>query len=732
MWDFDRIAFGGDYYPEQWDQQTLIEDIDLMNEAGVNLVSLGVFAWSKLEPEEGNYQFDWLENIVERLYANGIFVDLGTATASPPAWMARNYPQTLPVTSEGTTLEFGSRQQYCPSNPIFRQKASSLTERLAERFGQHPAVKLWHVSNELGAHTPMCYCSESARAFRRYLADKYQTIENLNRAWGTEFWSQSYNDFDQINPPSQTPTFPNPAQQLDWRRFSSQALLETYLSQAEVIRKHSPNIPITTNFMGAFEYADYFQWAKHMDVVSDDSYPDPANPASAAQIAFEADLARSYKNRPFLLMEQAPSAVQWKTVNSVKRPGQNLLWSLQRVAHGADGILHFQWRQSQAGAEQFHSGMLPHSGRESRIFAEAKTLGQTLKKIGSVRGSAVKTKVALVWDFQSDWAVNSAVWYRPTQFAQATRAWHRALFEAGYTVDFLHPESLNRVQSVSSTQTGGSGNREYGLVIVPELFMMTARTVEELKRIASAGTQIIVAGPSSIVDENLTAYNSRKPNPLEDLTGVKVIEPWPLSEPELRDRTYPDPDIRVHRITRAVGAPAQTMRVELDAEDPALAAAIEKICTPKPALQGKTWAEHIEILDEDVRVLARYQAGGAADLRGQAALTMRPIGMGACYYLSTDLDEAGKAAVINLACLRARIHPPVYHLGEVPDGLEVVRRGSYLFLLNHADSLARVSGIEGKEIITSAAVTGQVLVPARSAAVVELSANSLLAQMVGR
>lgn len=741
MWDFGQIAFGGDYNPEQWDEATIAEDIKLMKQAKVNLVSLGVFAWARLEPVEGQYDLDWLESIINRLYDNGIFTDLGTATASPPAWMAKKYPQTLPVNAEGTVLGFGSRQQYCPSHPIYREKAAALVEQLARRFGSHPAVKLWHVSNELGCHVAMCYCAESAQAFRVYLQERYGSIEALNQAWGTDFWAQRYSDFAHISPPAATPTFPNPAQVLDWKRFSSHELLGCYLNERRVIRQHS-DVPMTTNFMGAFEYSDYFDWAKHIDLISDDSYPDPANPGSAAQVAFEADLARSYHNGPFLLMEQSTAAVQWRSVNSAKRRGQNQLWSLQRMAHGADGIMHFQWRQSKSGAEAFHSAMVPYAGRDTRIFSEVCQLGDVVARLGAVAGSDVDTPVALVWDWGSEWGLTSSIWLRPARFSQAARAWHRTLFEAGYPADFI---SLKDLAAVGGKPGGASGDScvdgcganhpeasdekardlgKYKLIVVPQTFAMDAESLAGLKELARAGAQVIIAAPSAVTDENLCAYEGEGPQPLETLTGVRVLEPWPLSEPELKDNMYPAPDPRVDRITAAVATPMQKAEVHLDVTDDALRKTLDGMCQPTPALRGQVWAEALRITAADVQVLAEYcGSGGAADLANQPAITRRDLGKGGVYYLSADLDAAGRTALFKLAALRARLANPLGErnagIGDLPAGVQGVMRGRHLFLLNHGDAMVRLPGVVGLELITGTEVCGQLILPPRSGAVVQ-------------
>ena len=402
-------AYGGDYNPEQWDEATFAEDLELMAEAGGNLVSLGIFSWARLEPREGTYELDWLVELVGRLHDAGIAVDLATATASPPAWMATDHPESLPMNADGVRLGLGSRQQYCPSSAVYRERSAALARALAERLGDHPGVVMWHIGNEYGCHTAECFCPACARAFRAWLADRYGDVERLNAAWGTDFWSQRYTSLEQVAPPGAMPTFPNPAQMLDWRRFSDHQLRSLMEAEARILRERSTR-PVTTNFMGDFPATDYWRWAEALDIISDDSYPDPADPAAAHEVAWAGDLMRGLADgRPWILMEQAPSAVQWRRRNSPKRPGQLLLWSLARVAHGADGVLQFQWRQSRQGAETFHSGMVPHAGRASRTWDEVVSTGRALKRLGPVLGEPVRAEAAVVLDWESQWAMSSAI-----------------------------------------------------------------------------------------------------------------------------------------------------------------------------------------------------------------------------------------------------------------------------------------------------------------------------------
>src|SRR5437868_131746 len=403
-----HIIYGGDYNPDQWPEETWAEDVRLMQEAGVNLVSLAIFAWSRIQPDRDSWDFDWLDRIISMLYEGGVRVNLATATASPPPWLSHAHPEMLPVLADGTRLWHGARQHYCPSSPVYRVAARRLVEAMAERYGHHPALAMWHVGNEFGCHVPACYCDVSAQGFRAWLKERYGSIDDLNRAWGTDFWSQRYSDWEEIIPPRRTPTWPNPSQQLDYMRFSSDALLECYELEHKVLSRLTPDIPVTTNFMSFFKPLDYWKWAKNEDVVSNDSYPDPSDPESSMKAAMAGDLMRSLGGgRPWILMEQTTNRVNWREVNAPKPPGLMRLWSYQALARGADGVMFFQWRQSRAGAEKFHSAMVPHGPVESSpAWHEVVRLGKELRGLDIVGDTRAHAEVAILFDWESWWGLD--------------------------------------------------------------------------------------------------------------------------------------------------------------------------------------------------------------------------------------------------------------------------------------------------------------------------------------
>ena len=704
-------AYGGDYNPEQWDEATFAEDLELMAEAGVNLVSLGIFSWARLEPREGSYELDWLVEIVGRLHDAGIAVDLATATASPPAWMATDHPESLPMSADGVRLGLGSRQQYCPSSTVYRERSAALAEVLAERLGDHPGVVMWHIGNEYGCHTAECFCPACARAFRAWLTDRYGDVERLNAAWGTDFWSQRYTSLEQVCPPAAMPTFHNPAQLLDWRRFSDHQLRSLMEAEARILRQRSTR-PVTTNFMGDFPATDYWRWAEALDIISDDSYPNPADAAAAHEVAWAGDLMRGLADgRPWILMEQAPGAVQWRRRNSPKRPGQFLLWSLARVAHGADGVLQFQWRQSRQGAETFHSGMVPHAGRAGRTWDEVVATGRALKRLGPVLGEPVRAEAAVVLDWDSQWALSSTIGpVEPGERFEAARAWHRSLWEAGIATDIV---------PVRADLAG------YRLIVVPEVFIDYPELARNLEGAAAAGAQVVVAGPTGVVDTDAGAVLGGYLGSLRPLLGVRVTDHAALSGPVGQD----DPrGALVNRVSRAVGTPAAEIWTGLEAVGEPLRRVLNQMGTPAPDLRAGGWAEEVRIDEvpggveagqgqEPVEVVAVFDGrGGGADLAGRPAITRRPVrGPGAAWYVAADLDAVGRAALLRLVCAHARIRPVV---ADLPDGVEAQRRGEILFLLNHGDRAAEVAGIVGTDLISGEACTGHVVLAPRSALVV--------------
>lgn len=480
------IFFGGDYNPEQWPESVWRDDIALMREAHVNLVTVGVFSWARIQRREGEFDFAWLDRVLGLLHEAGVGVDLATATASPPPWLVRRHPDILPVTAEGVTLGIGSRQQYAPTSPDYRRAAAELVHAIAARYAQHPAVKMWHVNNEYSGHVREDFSEHAARAFREWLAVRYHDIEALNAAWGTAVWSQQYGCFEEIQPPRASPTTQNPSAMIDFRRFTSDSVLELYTMERDIIRAEGATQPILTNFMGPFPALDYWRWAEEVDIVADDSYPDPRDPDAFRTAAFGQDLMRSLRpGRPWILMEQAPNAVQWRPNNAAKRPGQMAAWSEQAIARGASGVLFFQWRQARTGQEKFHSGMLPHSGRASRTWREVARLGAVLRD----REPAVTPAddVAILFDWENWWALSQPNLPADLDYLGAVSAWHAALHSRNVPVAFAHPtHDLSR----------------FRLVIAPAQYLLTEAGADSITRFVEAGGVLVTTAFTDIVDEH--------------------------------------------------------------------------------------------------------------------------------------------------------------------------------------------------------------------------------------
>ena len=512
-----RLLFGGDYNPEQWPEETWHEDVRLMKAAGVNSVTLGVFSWSKLEPEPGAREFGWLDTLMDLMHAGGIGVVLATPTSSPPPWMGRLHPDTLPVTEDGRTEWWGGRQHFSHSSATYRRYAAAITEDLAARYGGHPALTMWHINNE--------YCTfdhgdEAAAAFRRWLRERYGSLDALNEAWGTAFWSQGYDTWDGILPPRLPHYMRNPGQVLDFRRFTSDMLLECYTAERDIVRRHTPHLPVTSNFMPLWFGQDAWRWAEEEDVVSVDLYPDPRDPLGAQNGALVQDMTRSQARGPWMLMEQAAGPVNWRGVNHPKPRGLNRLWSLQAVARGADAVCYFQWRQSRQGAEKFHSGMVSHAGEEGRTYQEVKRLGADLERIApEVTGRHLTAHVAVLHDWHAWWAgaqdgrLSSLV-----EYPDVLRAWHRALWQSHLTTDFAHPEH---------------DLTPYSLVVVPQLYALTDAAIDNLLAYVRQGGTLVCGFQTGIADQDDRVRPGGMDARLRELFGIRTLhEWWPLDAGE--------------------------------------------------------------------------------------------------------------------------------------------------------------------------------------------------------
>ena len=654
-----RPAFGGDYNPEQWPQRTRLEDIELMRRAGVNAVTVGVFAWATLEPEPGRYEFDWLDDVFDRLHRAGIAVVLATPTASPPPWFSRAHPSSLPLTREGTRLGIGARESFCPSSPEYRGAAQQITTQLARRYGAHPALALWHVGNEYGAHVDGCYCSVSQEAFRGWLRRRYSDLRALNEAWGTAFWGQRYGDWEEITVPRAAPMPVNPAQQLDFRRFGNEEFLACYRAERDVLRALAPDVPVTTNFMSSdCPNLDYWTWAPEVDLVSNDHYLAAESPDNHIGLALSADLTRSLaRGRPWMLMEHSTSAVNWQPRNLAKAPGEMLRNSLAHVARGSDSVMFFQWRASRRGAEKFHSAMLPHAGTDSRVWRELLELRQALTRVSEVAGSRVATDVGIVWDWPSWWALELE--YRPSvdvTFRGAVEAVHRALWRRNLTVEFVR---------------AGDVPARLPALLVPSLYLCSQETARALRRYVEQGGHLLVWFFSGIVDGSDAVHPGPYPGALRDLLGVRVEEFHPLGRDE--------------RARLSCGHAAST------------------------------WSEPVTPAGADA--VWSFVTGPDA---GGPALTRHPVGDGAAWYLATSPDAAGLDAVLARVLGEAGV-PWQEDPDDLDVVRRVAGNTEYVFLIDHSGAGATARG-DGVDLLTGRGHGGTVEVPPGGAVVLRRTA----------
>lgn len=654
------IAYGGDYNPEQWPREVWQEDVRLMKEAGVNLVTLAVFSWSRLETADGVYDFGWLDEVMDLMHSNGIGVDLATPDAVPPAWLVAQHPDILPVLADGTTFGFGSRQHFDVSHPAYREKSLAMAEKMGERYAQHPALCMWHVNNEYG---PVSYGPHADRAFREWLQRKYTDLAGLNQAWSTDVWGQVYSDWSQVNAPAQPRTWSNPSRRLDYHRFTSDSMLEHYKAERDILRRHTPDLPIVTNFMRFYKNNDYWAWAAEEDAAALDIYPDPREADAHVAAALNFDLMRSLRNgQPWLVMEQATAAVSQWSVNVSKLPGKMRLGSYQAIAQGADSILFFQWRQAKGGTERYHSGMVNHAGPNTRVFREVCQLGQELKGLGGITGTRSAAKVAIVFDWDCWWALELGNSPRSDlSYTQEVLRLYRPFFDANIPVDFV-----NTASDLS----------QYGLVVLPASYLLSDQAAQRVEDYVSDGGRLVASYLSGIVDPDNTIRLGGYPGALRNVLGAWSEELHPLA--------------------------GEGEEVKLSTADGGTASA-------------SYWTEHLHL--ETAEVLASYASGR---LSGSPAVTRNTFGQGTAVYLSARVDSTFLEELLAVERAAAGIRAEL----DAPLGVQVRRRtgnrGSYLLVLNHNDAPVSVDvKAGGTDRLTGTQLQGTVELAANGVLVLE-------------
>ncbi len=663
---------GGDYNPEQWlDRPDILEeDVRLMKKAGVNSATLGVFSWSVLEPAEGEFHFEWLEAIIDRLYQNGIYTVLSTPSGARPAWLDAAYPEAMRVDRTGMRAHHGGRHNHCMSSPIYREKVALIDRKLAERFGSHPGVIMYHISNEFSGE---CFCPHCVKKFRGYLADKYDNdIEKLNAAWWTAFWSHRYNSFEQIEPPFANGETSVMGLNLEWKRFITWNTNDFMKAEIEVLHSVTPDIPTTANLMRLFGGLDYRKMAPDMDVVSWDNYPTFHNDwetlaDTMTETAFQHAVMRSLKRgKPFMMMESAPGLVNWQPVNKLKRPGVHRLACIQAVACGSDSVQYFQWRKGRGSYEQFHGAVVDHIGTDdTRVFREVAEVGELLRKIAPAAGTTVKPRAALLFDWDNRWAIDDA-----KAFSQASKKYEetcidiwKAFFRLGVDMDVVgSDEDLS----------------DYNVVAAPMLYMLQPGTAENLTKFVERGGQLFATYCTGYVDKEQLCFLGGFPGDgLKSLFGIVSEE---------IDSLYPSD------------------RNGIVLED------------------GSCWEvrDYAEILRvQDAQVLGTY----ADDFyKGTAALTCKEYGKGRAYYAAARTAAEQMEPLFEKMLTDAGI--PVRKL---PEGVECHVRsgesGNYAFYLNSMSEQVSVSGVAGRELVTDAEVEGVLTLPAFGVAVVHSGCN---------
>lgn len=640
-----KIPFGGDYNPEQWPEKVWDQDYQLFDAARINTVTLGVFDWAVVQPAPEVYDFSLLDRIVGRATAEGRDICLATGTAAQPAWLARAFPEVTRTDFEGRKHRYGQRHNACPSSPVFRRLSAELARRVARRYADNPRLVAWHVGNEYGG---ACYCDLCAAGFRDWLRTRYGGLAELNAAWYTTFWSHTFSDWAQVEPPSAlTEHWRGPDHTafqgitLDYLRFMSDAMLTNFLDEKAAIRESSPDVPVTTNFMGLYRPIDYHRWAPHLDFVSWDNYP--PDDTAAARMALAHDLMRGLKDgAPFWLMEQTPSVTACRDVNPVKRPGVMRLWSWQAVAHGADAVMFFQLRASRGACEKYHGAVIGHAGRsDTRVFREVAQLGAELDRLGpAVLGARTPARAALLFDWDSWWAVEiSDGPSRLIRYVDVVLAYHHALSDAGADVDVIPVTAdLSR----------------YDVVVAPLLHMLKGDLPRRLERVAERGGSVLATFLSGRVDEHGNAFLMDVPGPLGPLLGVRVDE-WDARGPDF-----------VNPVRLTTGAEPVDVASRL----------LFELVIPQGAQTVGTY-------------LADFYAG-------TAAVTRNAFGAGFGWYVAAGLDCAGVSWVVRRVLDRHGLSGPYAEVADLETAVRVAPDGTRsLFLLNHRAEPVEVTAQAG-------------------------------------
>lgn len=621
------LYYGVDYYPEHWPEERWEIDASLMESAGINVARLAEFAWVKLEPKEGYYDFSWLDKAIDILGRHNIKIVLGTPTASPPMWLVKKYPQVLPRDKDGHIMGPGGRRHYCYNSPEYRELSRKIVTAMAEHYKDNPNVIGWQIDNELGCHeSNRCYCDNCLVKFREWLKKKYGTIENLNNSWGTIFWSQTYTDWDEVIIPKRTVGAHNPSLLLDFLRFVSDSTIEYQNLQVEILRKVCPDKFITHNFMGLFGGLDYYKLAETLDFVSWDNYPRFRGQPDPARIALSHDVMRGVnRGKPFWIMEEQSGAAGWEIFGSHPLPGEIRLWSYQGIAHGADAIVYFRWRTCRFGTEEYWHGILDHDGVPRRRYEEVKKMGEEVKTLTEIEGSTYKAETAIIYSYDIRWAFEIQPNNPNFSYMEQIQKYYSGLFNQHVPVDIVHPlADLSR----------------YKLVIAPSLYLMTQEIRENLERYVKNGGTLVVTLRSGVKDWNNVVTDKTLPGELAELLGIEIEEYLSMA-----------PDEQYH--IKGVGPEKFTCK------------AICEYIKPKSA-----------------EVLAFYEDGPFA---GKPAVTINKFGSGEAIYVGADVDIEYIEYLLFWLITRSKVDIIAMGSRDVEVTIRENKNGTFIFLLNHSN-----------------------------------------------
>lgn len=664
------LLHGGDYNPDQWlDRPDILEeDIKMMKKAGVNTATVGVFSWSALEPQEGNFQFGWLHDIMDKLYENGIYTVLATPTGARPAWMDEKYPSVLRVEKDGRRNHHSGRHNHCMSSLEYRALVEKMDTKLAQEFGNHPGLILWHISNELGGE---CYCDSCKKRFQEYLREKYHNnIEELNKQWWTSFWSRRFDSFEQIEPPYDNGEHSILGLNLDWKRFNSWNMKDYLAFERRILKKYTPQVPATANFMKLFEQLDYVDLAKEIDIISWDGYPswnnDYETPAdTAAELSFDHAVMRSLKkDKPFMLMESTPSLVNWHSVNKLKRPGILRASSIQTIGCGSDTVQYFQWRKGRGAAEQFHGAVVDHLGRDdTRVFKEVSEVGELLKKLAPVTGSRVASKAAVLFDWSNRWAIKDmqGMAHDTKKYEKEVRKFYNIHLKKGINADIVFP-----LEDLSS----------YSLVVLPMYYAVSKEAGAWLKEYVKNGGTVVATYLTAYVNENTLAY-------LGGFPGAGLGEVFGLYAEEL-DTLYP----------------TDSNAVLMKDGNKAIV---------------KDYCELIKLTGAEV--LGTYESDFYA---GMPAVTVHSYGNGKAYYIGTRMEEEDLIKFFTQIWSECGIKEK-----ELPEGVEYLTRtaedgSTFDFYVNYNAMPVTVQlSKDGTNLLNGEAVSGKVEILPFNAVVVK-------------